>query len=100
MPPKTTKVTANNQPVQTPSVGRIVMLVLPFVKDKQEMYVTQNGGQKECAAIITNVKTGDEFTKGEVNLKAFVDSNSNYLFPNVPYSEGGEPNTWHWPVKV
>lgn len=57
-----------------------------------------NGGGWTFAAIVTHVVNKE---KGIVNLTVFYhyyhkDLGTNYGCKEVPYSEGGEPYTWHW----
>lgn len=70
-----------------PSIGRIVHLVLP------------NGQHRP--AIITNCWPGTD----RVNLTVFFDAANDHSINRVentastPYSEAGEPDTWHWPER-
>lgn len=48
-------------------------------------------------AIIVRTWEETSYQNDEVNLKVFTDAGHNAWRTSVPYSEGKEPNTWHWP---
>lgn len=78
----------------TPSPGRIVIVELDPLARKH------NGGNQNCPGIITNVITDEKFVNSEVNIKLILDSPFHDWYQAIPYSEGNEPGTWHYPPRV
>ncbi|WP_315822991.1 hypothetical protein [Paraflavitalea speifideaquila] len=56
-----------------------------------------NNGAKVLPAVIVRTWENTSYESDEVNLKVFTDGEINAWRTSVPYSEGKEPNTWHWP---
>jgi len=77
-----------------PSIGRIVIFVLPEEK------VKENNNATEAPAVIVRTWENTGYENDECNLKVFTDGENNLWASSVPYSEANEPNSWHWPPRV
>lgn len=76
-----------------PTAGRIVVYVWPE-EEKQN-----NNGAETSPAIIVRTWEETSYENDECNLKVFADGASDVWATSVPYSEGKEPRTWHWPAR-
>lgn len=79
---------------QKPSVGRVVIYCWP--PEKQRM----NNHSAQSPAIIVRTWEGTAYQMDEVNLAVIPDGPGTLWETSVPYSEGNEPHTWHWPAIV
>lgn len=87
--------------VQIPTIGRIILAVVPVHEGAHEELVTR-------PAII--VRTWSSEPTGAVNAQVFMDAGDglasdgtgNCLWKtSLAYDETGKnPNTWHWPTRV
>ena len=77
-----------------PSIGRVVIVVLP------EVMVPFNNHSPLAPAVIVNTLEDTSYEDSEVNLKVLNDAVENTWMTSVPYSEGMEHGTWHWPPRV
>lgn len=84
----------NMKSPQKPSIGRIVVYV------PEEISVESSNGAKEVPAIIARTWEDTGYQNDECNLRVLCDGREVTWQTSVPYSEGGEPRTWHWPAKV
>src|SRR5580693_6357452 len=80
------------------SIGRIVLYVPQAETTPKSLPETYNG-VKECPAVIVEdwLAIPEYQETGKVNLKVFCDGPGEAWRTSVPYSEGKEPGTWHWP---
>lgn len=74
------------------SAGRIVM----FCPNEYDAQGTNNG-TTVVPAIIVRTWENTTYENDEVNLKVFTDGETDVWRTSIPYSEGKEPGTWHWP---
>lgn len=76
-----------------PTIGRIVVYILPKDPVVSGPSARTNNGALEAAAVVVRV-----FDDGKINLKVQLDG------PDTPWVtsvlEGTEPGTWHWPPRV
>ena len=84
------------KPAMKPTSGRVVIYVWPEDETKN------NNNGKTSPAVVVNAWEDNETyqDEGKVNLKVLADGPDNPWATSVPYSETGEPRTWHWPARV
>jgi len=81
------------------SVGRIVLFMPPPSSPGQPDGVESYGGNASSPlpAVIVRTWENTGYQNDEINLKVFTDAPNDAWHTSVPYSEGKEPGTWHWP---
>lgn len=79
------------------SVGRIVLYVPELQQGTDQPRAYHGNATSPLPAIIVRTWEGTSYENDEVNLKIFADAPEDAWHTSVPYSEGKEPGTWHWP---